>query len=189
MLASASPRRQELLAQVGIIPDQIVPADIDESRYSGERPRDLAKRLSVEKAQAVAALHPDAFILAADTVVAMGHRVLEKPEDEAEARAFLQKLSGRRHSVIGGITVLSPDGTARAADVTTKVKFKRLTPTEIDDYIAGDEWQGKAGGYAIQGRAAAFVPWIGGSYSNVVGLSLSDTVNLLTGAGYQINAI
>lgn len=185
VLASASPRRKELLAQVGISVDQIVPADIDESRQTDERPRDLAVRLAIEKSEAVAALHSEAFILAADTVVAMGHRVLEKPQHAEEARQFLGKLSGRRHSVIGGIAIIAPDGTRRQAVVVTKVKFKRLTPADIDDYIACEEWQGKAGGYAIQGRAAAFVPWISGSYTNVVGLSLSDAVNLLTGVGYH----
>lgn len=186
VLASASPRRKDLLAQVGITPDVIAPADVDETPLRDERPRDLAARLSHTKAAAVAKLHPDAFILAADTVVALGRRVLEKPVDEAEARSFLMKLSGRRHSVIGGICVIAPDGGIQLQTIVTKVKFKRLTPQDIDGYIASDEWQGKAGGYAIQGRAGAFVPWISGSYSNVVGLSLSDALNMLTGAGYRV---
>lgn len=185
VLASASPRRKDLLAQVGIVPDLIVPADVDETPLPNERPRDLAARLSQNKATVVAKTHLDTFVLAADTVVALGRRVLEKPVDEAEARSFLQKLSGRRHSVIGGICVIAPDGDVQRQMIVTKVKFKRLTPRDIDDYIASDEWQGKAGGYAIQGRASAFVPWISGSYSNVVGLSLSDAVNMLTGAGYR----
>jgi septum formation protein len=186
VLASASPRRKDLLAQVGITPDAIVPADIDETPLSQERPRDLAARLSHTKAAAVAELYPDAFVLAADTVVALGRRVLEKPVDEAEARLFLTKLSGRRHSVIGGVCVISPNGDIQLQTIVTKVKFKRLTPHDIDAYIASGEWQGKAGGYAIQGRAGAFVPWISGSYSNVVGLSLSDAVNMLTGVGYRV---
>lgn len=185
VLASASPRRKDLLAQIGILPDLIVPAEIDETRKPGERPRDLAERLAIEKAGAVAEQHAGAFILAADTVVALGQRVLEKPADAEEAAAFLGKLSGRRHSVIGGIAVIAPDGTRRSVVAITKVKFKRLSPKEIGDYIVSNEWLGKAGGYAIQGRAAAFVPWISGSYSNVVGLSLSDAVNVLTGLGYK----
>ncbi len=186
VLASASPRRKDLLAQVGITPDLIVPADVDETPLRDERPRDLATRLSHIKAAAIAKIHLDAFVLAADTVVALGRRVLEKPVDEAEARSFLTKLSGRRHSVIGGICVIAPDGNTLRQAIVTKVKFKRLTPQDIDDYIASGEWQGKAGGYAIQGRAGAFVPWISGSYSNVVGLSLSDALNMLTGAGYRV---
>ena len=186
VLASASPRRKDLLAQVGITPDLIVPADVDETPLRDERPRNLAARLSHTKAAAVAELHPDAFVLAADTVVALGRRILEKPVDEAEARSFLTKLSGRRHSVIGGICVIAPGGGTQHQTIVTKVKFKRLTPRDIDDYITSDEWQGKAGGYAIQGRAGAFVPWISGSYSNVVGLSLSDAVNMLMGAGYRV---
>lgn len=185
VLASASPRRKGLLAQAGLPPDDIVPAEIDETRKPGERPRDLARRLAVEKAEAVAGTNTGAFILAADTVVALGHRVLEKPQDADEAAAFLRKLSGRRHSVIGGIAVITPGGTRRSVIAVTKVKFKRLSPEEIEAYIASNEWQGKAGGYAIQGLAGTFVPWISGSYSNVVGLSLSDTVNLLTGLGYK----
>lgn len=185
VLASASPRRKDLLAQAGLVPDLVVPADIDETQLPHELPRDLAARLALGKAEAVAMDHPNAFVLAADTVVAMGRRTLGKPEDEAEARSFLKKLSGRRHHVIGGICVITPNGVSRQTTVVTKVKFKRLTPHEIDAYFATDEWQGKAGGYAIQGRAGTFVPWISGSYTNVVGLSLSDTVNMLTGAGYR----
>lgn len=184
VLASASPRRKDLLAQAGLAPDVISPTDIDETQLPHELPRELAARLATGKAEVVAKVHPEAFVLAADTVVALGRRVLGKPADEAEARSFLQKLSGRRHSVIGGICVIAPDGSCRQQTVVTKVKFKRLTLLDIDTYITTGEWQGKAGGYAIQGRAGAFVPWISGSYTNVVGLSLSDTVNMLTGAGY-----
>lgn len=185
VLASASPRRKDLLAQAGLAPDLISPADIDETQLPNEIPRDLAARLAVGKAEVVAREHPNAFVLAADTVVAMGRRVLGKPVDEAQARSFLTKLSGRRHSVIGGICLIAPGGECRHQTIVTKVKFKRLTPRDIDSYIATNEWQGKAGGYAIQGRAGTFVPWISGSYTNVVGLSLSDIVNMLAGAGYQ----
>ncbi len=185
ILASASPRRLELLERTGIAPGEVIPADIDETPLKGELPKDLALRLAQEKARVVAADHPQAFILAADTVVGLGRRILEKPADEAEARAFLKQLSGRRHNVYGGICVIAPDGREASRVCTTKVQFKRLTPSEIDSYIRSGEWEGKAGGYGIQGRAGAFVKFLSGSYSNVVGLSLYDTVNLLSGLGYQ----
>ena len=183
VLASASPRRLELLAQIGIVPDEVDPAAIDETPGKGELPALHAARLADEKAAAVRARHPDAVILAADTVVALGRRILPKAGDEAVARHCLSMLSGRRHKVIGGLTVAGPDGTARRRLVTTSVKFKRLSAAEIDACIAGGEWQGKAGGYAIQGRAAALIPWIEGSYSNVVGLPLYETAQLLHAAG------
>jgi septum formation protein len=184
ILASASPRRLELLAQAGIIPDAVEPADIDESPLPHERPRALAERLARSKAEAIAAQHPDDFVLAADTVVAMGIRVLEKPVDADEATKFLSKLSGRRHRVIGGICGIAPGGVVRAKTIVTQVRFKRLTGAEIAAYIASDEWQGKAGGYAIQGRAGALIPWINGSYTNVVGLALMETLGLLQGLGH-----
>ena len=184
ILASASPRRLELLAQAGIIPDAVEPADIDESPLPHERPRALAERLARSKAEAIAAQHPDDFVLAADTVVAMGIRVLEKPVDADEATKFLSKLSGRRHRVIGGICGIAPGGVVRAKTIVTQVRFKRLTGAEIAAYIASDEWQGKAGGYAIQGRAGALIPWINGSYTNVVCLALMETLGLLQGLGH-----
>jgi len=184
ILASASPRRLELLAQAGIIPDAVEPADIDESPLPHERPRALAERLARSKAEAIAAQHPDDFVLAADTVVAMGIRVLEKPVDADEATKFLSKLSGRRHRVIGRICGIAPGGVVRAKTIVTQVRFKRLTGAEIAAYIASDEWQGKAGGYAIQGRAGALIPWINGSYTNVVGLALMETLGLLQGLGH-----
>ncbi len=184
ILASASPRRLELLAQAGIIPDAVEPADIDESPLPHERPRALAERLARSKAEAIAAQHPDDFVLAADTLVAMGIRVLEKPVDADEATKFLSKLSGRRHRVIGGICGIAPGGVVRAKTIVTQVRFKRLTGAEIAAYIASDEWQGKAGGYAIQGRAGALIPWINGSYTNVVGLALMETLGLLQGLGH-----
>lgn len=185
ILASASPRRLELLAQVGIVPAQVIAADINETPLKGERPDHLAVRLSQSKARAVAALHPDAYILAADTVVARGARLLEKAADENEARAFLQTLSGRKHVVWGGICVIAPGGRESARVVKTQLGFKKLTPAEIDGYVASGEWKGKAGGYGIQGRAAAFVTSMTGSYSNVVGLSLYDTIQILTGLGHN----
>ena len=185
VLASASPRRRDLLQQVGIIPDAIDPADLDEGPLKRELPADHAKRLAEAKAAAVAARHPDAFVLAADTVVALGRRILPKAEDEATARRCLALLSGRRHRVLGAVVVIAPDGRRAARLVTTAVRFKRLTEAEVAGYLASGEWQGKAGGYAIQGRAAAFIPWINGSYPNVVGLPLTETLALLSGLGYR----
>ncbi len=187
ILASASPRRRELLAQIGIIPDAILPADIDETPQAGELPRPFAERLSGGKCRAVAEGQggADCVVLAADTVVAVGRRILDKPGDEAEARRHLALLSGRRHTVITGIALRRClDGRAWSRLVATQVKFKRLSEAEVAAYLASDEWRGKAGGYAIQGLAARFVPWIGGSYSNVVGLPLTEVTGMLEAAGY-----
>ena len=186
VLASASPRRRELLLQIGVTPSEIDPADIDETPKPRETPASYARRIALAKARPVAARHPGAFILAADTVVACGRRLLPKADDAATARRCLLLLSGRRHRVIGGIAVIAPNGRENLRVVTTQVSFKRLSPQEIEAYIASGEWQDKAGGYGIQGRAAALIPWIGGSYSNVVGLSLSDCVAMLRGAGFPL---
>lgn len=183
VLASASPRRLDLLARIGIAPDAIDPAAIDEAPGKGELPRRHAARLAGEKAAAVRARHPDSVILAADTVVALGRRILPKAQDEATVRRCLALLSGRRHKVIGAVAVIGADGRSWRRLVTSTVKFKRLERGEIEAYIAGGEWQGKAGGYAIQGRAAALIPWIEGSYSNIVGLPLYETAQLLRSAG------
>ena len=185
VLASASPRRLELLRQVGLMPDCIDPAEIDEIPRRGELPPALAMRLAQEKAQAVIARHPGAYILAADTVVACGRRILPKTEDEASARLCLELLSGRRHRVHGGIALVTPDGGLVTRRVDSQVGFKRLSEAEIGAYLRTGEWQGKAGGYAIQGRAAALIRWVSGSYSNVVGLPLFETVQLLAGRGYR----
>lgn len=183
VLASASPRRLDLLAQIGVVPDLVDPADIDEAPTRNELPRDHAARLAEEKAQAVRTRHTDAVILAADTVVALGRRILPKAEDAETARRCLAMLSGRRHKVIGGLVVIGAEGRTWRRLVTTSVKFKRLEKSEIDAYIDSGEWDGKAGGYAIQGRAAALIPWIEGSWSNVVGLPLYETAQLLRSAG------
>ncbi|MBF0332839.1 MAG: septum formation protein Maf [Alphaproteobacteria bacterium] len=183
VLASASPRRLELLAQIGLVPSAIDPADLDETPRRDELPEPHAARLAEEKARAVAARHPGAVVLAADTVVAVGRRILPKTEEEGEARRCLDLLSGRRHRVVGGVCVIGPDGKARSRLVVTTVTFKRLDRDEIADYLAGGEWRGKAGGYAIQGRAAIHVRWLAGSYSNVVGLPLHETWALLRGFG------
>ncbi len=185
ILASASPRRLELLAQVGIKTDAVIPADIDETPLKGELPRVLAERLAREKAAVIAEKHPQDTVLAADTVVAVGRRLLEKPADEAEACRFLELLSGRRHKVIGGIALASPDGKLISRTVETVVQFKRLTEADICTYVASGEWEGKAGGYAVQGLAASYVKFISGSYSNIVGLSLYDTMQLLKGVGFS----
>lgn len=184
VLASASPRRVQLLAQIGIVPDSIVPADIDETPQPREMPGPLAKRLALAKGQAVAAGVSDSWVLSADTVVGVGRRILGKPEDEKEAGHFLQMLSGRRHRVHGAIAVIAPDGRVSTRLVVTSVSFKRLETAEIDAYLAGGEWRGKAGGYAIQGRAGAFVRGITGSYFSVVGLPLYETLSLLQGSGF-----
>jgi septum formation protein len=183
VLASASPRRLDLLASIGVAPDVVDPPAVDETPGKGELPRDHAARLAGEKAAVARARHPDAVILAADTVVALGRRILPKADDEATARRCLAMLSGRRHKVIGGVAVIGANGRTWARLVTTSVKFKRLEPAEIDAYIASGEWEGKAGGYAIQGRAAALIPWIEGSWSNVVGLPLHETARILRAAG------
>jgi septum formation protein len=184
VLASASPRRRELLAQIGIIPDAVDASEVDETPKKGELPQALAARLCVAKAEAVRARHPGAFILAADTVVACGRRILPKTEEAIAARRCLALLSGRRHRVVGGVCVIGPDGRHRARLAVTVVAFRRLEPAAIEAYLATDEWRGKAGGYAIQGRAAVFVRWLSGSYSNVVGLPLFETDRLLDGLGF-----
>lgn len=184
ILASASPRRVALLEQIGVKPDAVIPAAIDESIQRNELPRAAAQRLAVAKAQAVAAAYPDDFILAADTIVSCGRRILGKAESEDDVRGFLSVLSGRRHRVIGGIALLGPGGVLRSRVVETTVQFKRLDRDEVASYVRSSEGLGKAGGYAIQGRAAGFVKFTGGSYSNVVGLSLYDTMQMLKGCGY-----
>lgn len=184
VLASASARRAALLAQIGLEPDAVVPAAVDETPREDETPAVHALRLAEEKARAVVPRETGAFVLGADTVVACGRRILGKPATEDEARRCLTLLSGRRHRVHGGIAVVTPAGKLASRRIETAVLFKRLTRDEIADYLATGEWRDKAGGYAIQGRAARFVRGIVGSYSNVVGLPLYETVALLAGQGY-----
>jgi len=185
VLASASPRRLELLRQIGIVPDQIDPADIDETPGRGELPSAHVVRLAEAKARVVEPRHPGAFILAADTVVACGRRILPKAEDAATARACLTLLSGRRHRVYSGVAVVTPSGEIAIRRVISQVAVKRLSERELGAYLESGEWHGKAGGYAIQGWAASFIPWVAGSYSNVVGLPLFETAQLLAGRGYR----
>ena len=187
ILASTSPRRLDLLRQIGLNPDAIIDPAIDETPKAAELPRILAQRLALEKAQAVAikAEAGSSFILAADTVVACGRRVLPKAETEAQARACLQLLSGRRHQVHSAFALLGPQGGRILRNVVSRVTFKRLSRAEMDAYVACGEWQGKAGGYAIQGRAAALIRHIEGSYSAIVGLPLNEVAQALDGLGYR----
>ena len=186
ILASASPRRKELLARISVDPDAIDPADMDETPRKGELPRDYAMRMAAEKAAAVAPRHSGSLILAADTVVAAGRRILPKTEKEGEARNCLILLSGRRHRVLSAVTMVDAQGRARHKLSTTIVTFKRLTEAEIADYLASGEWRGKAGGYAIQGFAEAWVRFLSGSHSGVIGLPLYETRTLLESAGYRL---
>ena len=183
-LASASPRRRELLARLGIEPAKIAPADIDETPLKGELPRDYAKRMAREKA--LAAQSKDGFVLAGDTVVAAGRRILPKAEDETTARDCLKLLSGRRHRVLSSIALLAPDGNMRERLNETVVRFKVLSHEDISAYLASGEWDGKAGGYAIQGAAEGLIQWIQGSHSGVMGLPLYETRTLLKAAGFAI---
>lgn len=188
ILASSSPRRLALLRQVGIEPDAVDPADIDETPGRDETPRRLAARLAREKTAVVAARHPGAYVLGSDTLVAVGRRILNKPEDEVEARGMLALMSGRAHRVMSGLALATPDGAIHERLVETRMRFKPLTPAEIDAFIASGEWRGVAGGYRIQGRAEGFVTAISGSYSSVVGLPLYETRMLLEGWGWRPSA-
>lgn len=185
ILASASPRRRELIARLGVEPARVGGADIDESPLPAELPRVYAQRMAREKA--LASADASAFVLSGDTVVACGRRILPKAEDEASARQCLTLLSGRRHRVLSAIALLAPDGTLRERMSETQVRFKRLSHAEIDAYLAGGEWHGKAGGYAIQGSAEGLITWIQGSHSGVVGLPLFETRALLKAAGFALD--
>lgn len=184
VLASASPRRLDLLAQIGVTPIRVVPANIDETPLRGELPRDYVRRMAREKAAAVAG--DGAVVLAADTVVAAGRRILPKAETEAEGRACLTLLSGRRHRVLTAIVLRAPDERQTERLCESIVTFARLTTRDIDAYIASGEWAGKAGGYAIQGLGASFIRFLSGSHSNVVGLPLFETAQLLRGVGWSL---
>lgn len=183
ILASASPRRQQLLARIGITADAIIPADIDESALKGELPRVYARRMAAEKAAVIAAQHPDSAVLSGDTVVAAGRRILPKAESEADARMCLDLISGRRHLVLSAVTLALPGGRALHRLSESIVTFKRLHADEVEAYIAGGEWQGKAGGYAIQGSAEALIRSMSGSYSGIMGLPLYETRSMLLSAG------
>jgi len=185
VLGSASPRRRELLAQIGVTPHDIRPADIDETPQKAELPLSYARRITAQKLQAVDRAD-DEIVLCADTVVSVGRRILGKPADATQAVEYLTLLSGRRHRVITAVALKTNDCVIEK-QITTAVKFKVLSDVELSAYIRSNEWQGKAGAYAIQGIAAAFVPWINGSYSSVVGLPLPEVAGMLTGVGYPLN--
>ena len=184
ILGSGSPRRRELLAQLGLVPDEIRTPDIDEDPHGAELPRPYVQRMAREKLAAVPC-GADEVVLCADTTVAMGRRIMGKPADEKEAVEFLIAMGGRRHRVITAIAV-GAQGRVWEADVVTTVKFKRLSDDELNAYLASGDWRGKAGGYAIQGPAGAFIPWIQGSYSAVMGLPVAETAALLSAAGYPV---
>ncbi len=184
ILGSASPRRRELLAQLGLVPDAVLPPDIDEDPHRAEQPRPYCARLAREKVLAVQA-QPDDIVLCADTTVALGRRILGKPRDAGEAAAFLTALGGRRHQVITAVAVRRGARIWQRESVSA-VKMKRLSDIELNAYLAGGEWRGKAGGYAIQGAASAFIPWISGSFTGIVGLPLAETAALLQAAGYPL---
>lgn len=186
VLASASPRRLDLLRQIGLQPDAVEAAEVDESPLKDETPRLLATRLAVAKAERVAARHAGSHVLSADTVVALGRRVLPKAESEAQVRECLALLSGRAHRVLTGVCAIAPDGRLVQRLVESRLHFKRLTAGEVEGYVACGEGLGKAGGYAVQGRAGAFVISLQGSYSGVVGLPLYEVANLLRGLGYRL---
>lgn len=194
VLASASPRRIELLQQAGIEPDRLLPAELDETPLRAEHPRSLAKRLSRSKAETALEMlkkegaSTDAFILAADTVVSVGRRILPKAEVSDEAAYCLRLLSGRSHRVYTGVCMINPAGKVRQRLVETRVRFKRLSAEELDAYLASGEWRGKAGGYAVQGLAGSFVVKIVGSYTNIVGLPLQESIGLLAADGYKVLA-
>lgn len=186
VLASSSPRRLELLGRLGLKPDRIISPDIDETPQNGEAPRDYVLRMALEKATVVDRAD-DETLIAGDTTVAVGRRILGQAKDAAEQRQFLELISGRRHHVMSSICIISADGSARTKLCDSIVKFKRLEPREIDDYIASAEGEGKAGGYAIQGFAEAFVSWMSGSYSGIMGLPLYETRNLLIASGWRFD--
>ncbi len=185
-LASASPRRLDLLRQVGLVPDRVAPADIDETPLRDERPRQLALRLAVQKGEAARRGLAGSYVVSADTVVAVGRRILPKAETEADVRACLKLLSGRKHDVLTGVAVFAPDGRMASRLVEARVDFKRLSHAEFEGYVACGEWRGKAGGYGVQGKAGAFGFEVAGSYPAIVGLPLYETVAMLEGLGYPV---
>lgn len=184
ILGSASPRRRDLLAQIGVIPDAVTPPDVNEDPLKGELPRLYCARIALAKAQAIEAAAED-IILCADTTVALGRRIMGKPVDAGEAAAFLIALGGRRHSVITAIALRRGDK-IWTREVVSSVKMKRLSDDELNSYLASGDWQGKAGGYAIQGPAGAFIPWISGSYTGIMGLPVAETAAMLATAGYPV---
>ncbi len=185
ILASSSPQRLELLKQIDIIPDKVVPAKIEENPSKGEKPRDFVIRMSKEKALNVSKQFKDSYILSGDTIVSVGRRVIGKPSNKAEAENYLNLLSGRRHRVFSAVTLITPDNKEKTKVTLTRVKFSRLNKNDLLEYIETNEWKGRAGGYAIQGKASAFIPWINGSYTGIVGFPLNEVKNLLSSSGWE----
>lgn len=184
ILASASPARLELLKRIGMEPDIVAPADVDETPLKQEKPRDYVLRVAKSKAHTIAKQHPDAYIIAADTVATLSRKIIGKAANEAEARAIIRSFSGRRHNVLSGLCILGPNGKESSRLVKTVVKFCNLTDPEIDAYIATGQWEGKSGCFGIQGYGGGFIEWINGSFTNVIGLPLTETRNILKGMGY-----
>ena len=185
ILASSSPQRLILLKTIGVIPDKIVPSNIDEIPEKNEKPRDFVLRMSKEKALDVSKNFPNSFILSGDTIVACGRRIIGKPSDRDNAKQILNLLSGRRHQVLSAITLIKPDKNEVSKIVMTRVKFSRLNQNALNAYLDTNEWKGKAGGYAIQGSASSFIPWINGSYSSVMGFPMNEVNNLLNSSGWK----
>lgn len=185
ILASSSPQRKKLLETIGITPDDIVPANINETPKKNEKPKDFALRMSREKALSVAKNNLNSFILSGDTIVAAGRRIIGKPSSKNEAEQILKLLSGRRHRVLSAFTLIKPDCSEITKVIVSRVKFSRLSDKEINEYLDTNEWQGKAGGYAIQGRASAFVPWLSGSYTGVMGFPMNEIKNVLESSGWK----
>ena len=185
ILASSSPQRLILLKTIGVIPDKIVPSNIDEIPEKNEKPRDFVLRMSKEKALDVSKNFPNSFILSGDTIVACGRRIIGKPSDRDNAKQILNLLSGRRHQVLSAITLIKPDKNEVSKIVITRVKFSRLNQNALNAYLDTNEWKGKAGGYAIQGSASSFIPWINGSYSSVMGFPMNEVNNLLNSSGWK----
>lgn len=185
ILASASPARKALLESAGFTPDKIIPADIDETPRKGEKPGAYVKRLALEKAQAIQKQHPDAFIIAADTVAVSGAKIIGKPDDRAHAKRIITHFGGRRHRVITGLCILAPMGKKTHKLIESTVKCRRITESELEWYLDSGEWEGKSGCYGLQGRASCFIEWINGSYSSIIGLPVSETVSALRSMGFK----
>ena len=185
ILASSSPQRLELLKQIDIVPDKIVPATIKENPNKSEKPRDFVIRMSKEKALSVSKKYNDSYVLSGDTIVSVGRRIIGKPSNKAEAEKYLNLLSGRRHKVLSAVTLITPGNKEITKVTITRVKFSRLNKNDLIEYIKTNEWKGRAGGYAIQGKASAFIPWINGSYTGVVGFPVNEVKNLLSSSGWK----
>ena len=185
ILASSSPQRLELLKQIDIVPDKIVPAKIEENPNKGEKPKDFVIRMSKEKALNVSKKFEGSYVLSGDTIVSVGRRIIGKPPNKAEAKKYLTLLSGRRHRVLSAVTLITPENKEITKVTITRVKFSRLNENDLFEYIKTNEWKGRAGGYAIQGKASAFIPWINGSYTGIVGFPINEVKNLLSSSGWK----